>query len=281
MPKTEPPAPKLLTEASALISRSEAEFLLTHLLNVSRHELYLGPAIAARTASRFRRLVARTKAGEPVQYLTRSAPFLGFDVYVDHRVLIPRPETEELVVRALSRIRSGCKLQAVSRKLLALDFGAGSGCIAIALARAVPEMTIMAVDSSKAALAVATRNVSRYGLATRIRLLRARSFTERSLARLCGRLDLLVSNPPYVPTPRLARLEANVRREPRLALDGGQKGDNIVAMLLKHGPVLLKPGGLLAIEIDATHEAVVRALAPTAEVERDDAGRIRYAFLTK
>jgi release factor glutamine methyltransferase len=84
-----------------------------------------------------------------------------------------------------------------------------------------------------------------------------------------------------VPTPRLARLDRAVRREPRLALDGGPKGASIVAMLVTHGPALLAPGGLLAIEIDATHEAVVRKLAPGAEIERDLAGRIRYAFLRR
>jgi release factor glutamine methyltransferase len=246
-----------------------------------RHELYLGKAIAARTASRFRQLVARTKAGEPVQYLTRSAPFLGFDVSVDHRVLIPRPETEELVTRTLARLTSGRELQAASCGLTAVDYGTGSGCIAIALARALPEARVMAVDASKAALAVAAKNVASYGLAKRIRLTQAQSTEDRVLSRLAGRLDLLISNPPYVPTPRLARLDCAVRREPCLALDGGPKGANIVAMLVTRGPALLKPGGLLAVEIDDTHETIVRRLAPRAEIERDLAGRIRYAFLRK
>jgi release factor glutamine methyltransferase len=139
----------------------------------------------------------------------------------------------------------------------------------------------MAVDASRAALAVAAQNVARYGLTKRIRLAQARSTDELVLTRPRGRLDLIISNPPYVPTPRLARLQRNVRREPRLALDGGPKGANIIAMLLTHGPSLLRHGGLLAVEIDATHEAVVRKLAPDAEIERDLAGRIRYAFLRR
>ena len=252
-----------------------------HLLGTKRHGLYSELPVRTRTADRFRRLVARAQAGEPVQYLTGSAPFLNFDVRVDRRVLIPRPETEELVARAIARIRSGREPSAVSRKLLAVDYGTGSGCIAIALARTLPQARVLAVDASKAALAVAARNVSRYGLAGRIRLAQTRAPDEPVLARRRGRLDLLISNPPYVPTSRLARLDRNVRREPKLALDGGPKGANIVAMLLAHGPDLLKPGGLLAIEIDSTHEAVVRKLAPAAEIERDLAGRIRYAFLTR
>jgi release factor glutamine methyltransferase len=271
----------LLNEAAAVIERSEAEYLLMHLLRMPRHELYVGSSMPARMTSRFQRLVARAKAGEPVQYLTRSAPFLDFDVYVDRRVLVPRPETEELVARSIARLRSGRKPQATSRKLLIVDYGTGSGCIAIALARALSDARVLAVDASMAALAVAARNVDRYDLASRVRLAQARSVEERVLTRLRGRLDLLISNPPYVPTPRLARLHRAVRREPRLALDGGPKGASIVAMLLTRGPALLKPGGLLAMEIDATHEMVVRKLAPDAGIERDLAGRIRYAFLSR
>jgi release factor glutamine methyltransferase len=252
-----------------------------HVLRVRRHRLFIGMSVTAQAAARFRRLTARARQGEPVQYLVGSAPFLDFDVRVDSRVLIPRPETEELVMRTLARIRPGGKPQAGSRKLSAVDFGTGSGCMAIALARAFPEMDILAVDASRAALTVAARNVSEHGLARRIRLARADSLRERALTRLRGRLDLLISNPPYVPTSRLARLDKNVRREPRLALDGGPKGANIVAMLLEHGPVLLKPGGLMAIEIDATQAEVVRRLAASAEVEHDLAGRTRYVFMTR
>jgi release factor glutamine methyltransferase len=252
-----------------------------HLLGARRHDIYSGLTVPSRTADRFRRLVARAKAGEPVQYLTGSAPFLDFDVQVDRRVLIPRPETEELVARTLARLKSNVKRQKAKGEMRTLDYGTGSGCIAIALARALPEAKVLAVDASKAALAKAAQNVARYGLAGRVRLAQAQNLDEPVLTRLRGRLDLLISNPPYVPTSRLARLDRTVHREPKLALDGGPKGASIVAMLLALGPGLLKPGGLLAIEIDSTHEAVVRKLAPAGEIERDLAGRIRYAFLTK
>jgi len=273
-------ATELLKEATGPIGQSDAEYLLMHLLGARRHELHSGLPVASRTADRFHRLVARARAGEPVQYLTGSAPFIDFDVEVDRRVLIPRPETEELVSRTVTRIRSIREPPAVGRKLSVVDYGTGSGCIAIALARAFPAAEVLAVDASKAALAVTKLNVARYGLAKRIRLAQARSLDEPVLKRLRGRIDLLMSNPPYVPTSRLARLARSVRREPKLALDGGPKGASIVAMLLAHGPGLLKPGGLIAIEIDSTHAAVVRKLAPAAEIERDFAGRVRYAFLT-
>jgi len=274
-------AAALLKEATGLIPRSDAEYLLMHLLRLPRHELYLGSRITAKIASKFTGLLARARAGEPVQYLAGSAPFFDFEVRVDRRVLIPRPETEELVARAIARLRVGLRQQAPSRKLLAVDFGTGSGCIAIALARALPGVEVLAVDASKPALAVAGINVARFGFQQRIRLAQARTTDQPVLARLRGRLDLLISNPPYIPTARLARLVRSVGREPRLALDGGPKGANIVAMLLAQGPELLRPGGMLAIEIDATHGAVVRRLAPCAEIERDLADRTRYAFLCK
>ena len=274
-------AARLVKEAGHSIPRADAEYLMMHLLHAPRHGLYVGTGVATRIAGRFRRLVARARAGEPVQYLVRSAPFLDFEVRVDHRVLIPRPETEELVARVLAKLKSKAKSQKPNAETRMVDYGTGSGCIAIALARALPGTRVLAVDASKAALAVAARNVARYGLAKRVRMAQARAFDQPVLARLRGRVDLLISNPPYVPSPRLARLGGIVRREPRLALDGGPKGANIVAMLLTHGPGLLTRGGLLAIEIDATHEAAVRRLAPDAEVERDLAGRIRYAFLTR
>jgi release factor glutamine methyltransferase len=271
----------LLKETSRAIPRPDAEYLLMHLLGARRHELYSELPVPTRTADRFRRLVAHAEAGEPVQYLTRSAPFLDFDVHVDRRVLIPRPETEELVARTLARLKSEAKSQKPRAKTRAVDFGTGSGCIAIALARALPDARVLAVDASRAALAVAAQNVARLGLAGRVRLVQAQSLDDKVLSRLRGRIDLLIANPPYVPTSRLARLSRAVRREPRLALDGGPKGANIVAMLLTLGPDLLKPGGLLAVEIDSTHEAVVRRLVPNAEVEHDLAGKVRYAFVTR
>jgi release factor glutamine methyltransferase len=273
-------AAALLKSVRGTIPRADAEYLLMHVLKVPRHQLYLGQAIPARAASRFRQLVTGALDGEPVHYLTGCAPFLDFEVRVNRRVLIPRPETEELVARTTARLRSSLP-QPFNRKLLAVDFGTGSGCIAIAIARAFPKAQIMAVDASRPALNVAQQNVARLGVDARVRLGVASNLADPALSGLRGRLDLLMANPPYIPTPRLARLAPPVRREPQLALDGGPKGANIVAMLLTQGPSLLRPGGLLALEIDATHERVVRCLSPRAQVERDLAGRIRYAFLTK
>ena len=263
----------LLRSTGRQISRADAEFLLAHLLDVRRHELYLGAPVPTRTVRRFRRMVAAAAGGTPVQYLVHSAPFLDLDLHVDRRVLIPRPETEELVTRALGRLTP-------SPLPRFLDFGTGSGCIAIALARLVPNARVTAVDASAAALNVARLNARRCRVARRVRFIRARSLADPKLQRLAGRLDLVIANPPYVPSPRVARLPVSVRdHEPKLALDGGPKGTSIVAMLLEQGPRMVRPGGLLALEIDWSQGRTVRRLAPGASVERDLFGRTRYAFL--
>lgn len=268
---------ELLRKAARKVPRSDAEFLLAHLLGCRRHELYSGLGVPTKTARRFHSLAAKARSGAPVQYLTHSAPFLDLDLYVDRRVMIPRPETEELVARALTRLR-GPK-PAAGRRLL-VDFGTGSGCIAIALARSFPDSRVLAVDKSLTALAVARRNVLAYGLERRVKFIHARFLDDPVFARLNGRVDLVISNPPYVPARRLPRLPKRVRDyEPKMSLDGGPKGTNIVAMLLKHGPRLLKPRGLLAMEIDWSHGRFVRRLARSAEIEKDLSGRIRYAFL--
>ena len=270
-------AADLVSAVRTLIPRPDAEFLLMSLLRVTRHELYSGWPVPASCARRFARLARRAACGEPVQYLVKSAPFLDLDLLVDRRVLIPRPETEELVSRTIERSRGA----GGNKQLTIVDYGTGSACIAIALARAFPLARVLAVDASRPALAVARQNIQRYQLGRRIRLRQVDSLRASVFDRLRHRVDLLVSNPPYVPTRRLAQVSPAVRREPKPALDGGPKGTNIVEMLLADGPEMLSRGGLLAMEIDWSHGPLVRRLAPGAEIEPDLSGRTRYAFIRR
>lgn len=262
---------ELLRQARGRIGRADAEFLLLALLGLPRHELWLaGRTVPAATRARFARMLDRVAAGEPPQYVTGRAPFLDFEVRVDRRALIPRPETEELVLRALARRPDPSRV---------LDFGTGSGCIAIAVARRHPSARVLAVDISARALALARRNLLDHRLGRRVRLLRADSLTLPGPRR---RFDLVISNPPYIPSARLARLSPRVRdHEPHAALDGGPDGAKILTMLLDRGPDLLAPGGLLALEIDHSHAGALRRIAPGACVERDLAGRDRYLFLAR
>ena len=278
-------AAELVRDAGKSIPTEEAEFILGLLLRKKRHELYSDKAtVPARARRRFAELVLKARDGFPAQYLVHDAPFLDFSVYVDERVLIPRPETEELVLRAASRLGAGKRTPIASRQspILVVDYGTGSGCIAIALARMFPESRVLAVDSSGAALSVCRRNVRRRGIEARITPVRANSLDHPGISRISGRLDLLISNPPYVPTPRLEKLDPKVRNhEPLSALDGGPKGISILAMLLERGLEMLAAGGLLALEIDASQPRLLLKLAPDAVIERDLAGRPRYLFLKK
>jgi len=243
--------------------------------------------LPARTGQRFAALVERVRSGEPVQYVTGRAHFLDFSVRVDDRVLIPRPETEELVSRAAGRVGRDSVFGTRDSKdrgrrpLLFLDFGTGSGCIAIALARMFPAARVVAVDVSSAALRVCRLNAGMLGVAGRVRTICADRLDHPRLRPCRGRLSLLVSNPPYVPSDRIDKLDARVRSyEPRLALDGGPKGTSILTMILEKGPGMLAPGGLLAMEIDSTHPRRLKEYGPL-EIEKDLAGRPRYLFMRR
>lgn len=263
-----------LQRAARLIPREEAEFLLMGLLGLKRHELYLEDGqMDEEKAQVFRRMVRAAQKGAPVQYLVKQAPFLDLKLYVDERVFIPRPETEELVLRAAARVK---------KTGVIVDYGTGSGCIAIALARMFPKAEVWAVDISSQALAVAKKNVGRYRLNNRVRLVQAGRLGDGKLDAVRGRVELLISNPPYIPNERVDRLPVRVRDyEPRISLDGGFRGVEVVKMLITEGVELLAPEGVLALEIDQTQGEYVQGLLPEAEVEYDLGGKVRYVFYHK
>ena len=255
-------------------ARLDAELLLAHTLGWSRARVLaegrveLDPAQQARFAA----LVARRAALEPVAYLVGQREFYGLVFEVTPAVLVPRPETELLVERALDQARS------LPPDAQIADIGAGSGAIAVALAVHLPQARISAVDLSPEALAVAGRNAARHGVAGRVRLLQG-----DLLAPLDAPVDLLVSNPPYTV---LAEIDEGVRRhEPHLALDGGLDGLGLYRRLLAAAPPLLRPGGVVLLEIGATQAEAVSALArmhfPHARVtvEQDLAGRDRVVTI--
>lgn len=262
---------ELLRSAAGSVCRDEAEYLLTHLLGLKRHELYLGgSAVTDSQAAEFRASVCEAESGKPVQYITRSAAFLDLSLYVDERVFIPRPETELLVTRVFEMVDS---------LDLAVDFGTGSGCIAIALAQRYPKARIVAVDASPDALAVARLNAAGSGVDDRIDLVHATSLADPVFRRYARRLQLLVSNPPYIPSERIPELEPRVRdHEPVLALDGGPNGTSILLMIAKQGPRLLEPWGLLALELDPEQTRAMVHAVPGASIESDLAGRRRCLF---
>lgn len=271
----------LLRAAGLDSPRLEAELLLAHILGCERPWLHAhdDETLTPGQLETFRGLLDRRRARAPLAYLTGHKEFFGLDFEVSPAVLIPRPETELLVERALQEIRERAAGAAGgTRPLSVVDAGSGSGCIAVALAVHAPGARVVAVDLAAEALAVARRNARRHAVAGRIAFLQG-----DLLAPLSGPVDLVVSNPPYVSPGELrAAMPEVADYEPRLALDGGgPEGLDIVRRLLAMLPPRLRPGGAFFIEIGAGQGAAVRQMArrliPGARlaVEPDLAGRDR------
>lgn len=270
----------LLTGVGGRSPRLDAEVLLAHVLAAPRTHLiaHRDAPLSGEAARRYRDLVRRRIGGEPVAYLVGERAFYDLELAVDDRVLIPRPETELLVDEALDWCRrSGHRCRRIA------DVGTGSGALAVTLARYLPDARVWAVDRSPGALAVAARNVARYGLADRVFLV-----CGDLLAPLAGRLDLIVANLPYVPRERLAHLDAGVRDfEPREALDGGPDGLDIIRRLLPQAAERLAAPGLLLLEIDDGQGCAVEAAAGAAlpdaraSIHRDYAGLERMARIER
>lgn len=223
--------------------RLDAELLVAHALEIDRMRVILDadrPLAGAELAA-LRDLVKRRRSFEPIAYLRGEREFYGLRFRVDKRVLVPRPDTETLVDAALARSTH------VSMSMRQLDLCTGSGCVAIAMARQRPTSRVHASDVSRDALAVARDNAQRLG-AYNV------AFFECDLfgAFAGKRFDVITANPPYIATAELATLMPDVRdHEPRLALDGGADGLDLVRRIVAEAPEHLGEGGLLAIEIGA------------------------------
>lgn len=221
-----------------------------------RHEWVLAhpeESLNQEYVTRFLDLLGRAETGEPLAYLTGQREFFGLTFHISPEVLIPRPETEELVEAVLewSSSRQGSPLQIV-------DVGAGSGAIGVTLAAKLPSALVVACDVSFAALSVARENAERHGVAQRMR------FVHTSLLHgLTGPFDIIVSNPPYVDKVILPELEVS-RWEPHIALDGGSDGMDVIRELLDQAPSRLAPDGLLMMEIGYDQWAQVEALCREA-----------------
>lgn len=244
--------------------RLDAEVLLAHARGCERIELYTAfEEIADEPLrQRFRALVRQRAEGVPVAYLAGRREFFSLTFEVTRDVLIPRPETEQLVVRALDVARarpSGGPIDVV-------DVGTGSGILAICLAKHLPDCRVTALDVSSGALEVAARNAARHQVEERIELTESDLFAALPADR---QFDFIVSNPPYVKTAELAEAAVGVRKyEPRIALDGGEQGLDVYRRLIPEVPRRLRPGGWFFAEIGAAVAAdVERLIASTAGLE--------------
>jgi release factor glutamine methyltransferase len=253
--------------------RLDAELLLAHALGCDRLRLYVEfeKPVTPEERGAFRALVRR-RAEErvPVAYLTGAREFWSLPLTVTPDVLIPRPDTETLIDAVLARLPDR------QAEISVLDLGTGSGAIALALARELPRARLTASDISTAALAVARKNAEALGLAERVRFLAGDGF-----APVAGeRFDAIVSNPPYLAEAEAAGLAPELRHEPALALFAPGDGTALLHRIAAEAGALLRPGGLLALELAPPQaEGVTQSLATAGFGQivehRDLAGRVR------
>jgi release factor glutamine methyltransferase len=261
--------------------RLDAELLLAHVLGVNRAAILTWPdrPLTPKQLTRYRNLVLRRAAREPLAYIVGHREFYDLDFVVDARALIPRPETELLVEHALRTARritpeAGTPLQLA-------DVGSGSGAIAVTLAVHLPQATIYALDDSAEALALTTENARRHRVADRVHPLQG-----DLLSPLPQPVDVITANLPYVATTEWEELPPEIRiHEPRAALDGGPDGLALIRRLLAMASPHMRPGGALLLEIGASQGGAVTALArqhlPQARVQvyQDLAGLDRLVLI--
>jgi release factor glutamine methyltransferase len=308
---------QLLSQATAVLTtngipnpRLDAEVLLAHALGLTRAGLYarLQDVILEADVRRFHQLLYRRQRREPLQYITGGQEFWSLEFKVTPDVLIPRPETELIVEVALQLLSQHSEVgewgSGVSRKeenqksngkgqkskinssaIRILDVGTGSGCVAIALAKELPEAEMWATDVSSTSLAVAQENAQRHGVADRVHFLQGDLFFP--LHSLDLTFDLIISNPPYIADDDIPTLQPEVSKwEPRGALDGGHDGLDFYRRLLGEGPQYLHSGGWLVMEIGHGQQSEVLRLARqqptlTAACDLDYEGRARIVRAQK
>jgi len=264
--------------------RLQAELLLAHVLKLPRMKLYLNfeRVLTDSETNSFRELVKRRAQREPLQHITGSTSFCGFEIAVNRHVLVPRPETEVLAELGWQFLGRADLPVGQGNEKTALDFGTGSGCIAIALAAKAPAAKILAIDVSPEALEIAKQNAAKNNVADRIEFLQG-----DSLQSLVGRVtpgapfaepaerrarsdapypaqdavtfDLIISNPPYIPTAEIATLEPEVRDyDPRGALDGGRDGLDFYRRFAAEARPFLKRGGKIMLEFGDGQAAAIQ-----------------------
>ena len=270
---------EFLTKKGVDSPRLQTELLLAHVLKLPRMKLYLNfeRALSEVELESVRELVKRRGQREPLQHIIGSTSFCGLEIAVNRHVLVPRPETELLAengwefLQKLSTARlarAGSETDAPT----VLDFGTGSGCVALALAVKCPTASVAALDASAEALVVANQNAVRNQVADRIKFLHGDGFAALPAGT---RFDLIISNPPYIPSAEIETLQPEVRNfDPHAALDGGADGLDFYRRLATEAATFLKPDGKIMLEFGDGQAADVKqtfeAQSWIAEAIRED-----------
>lgn len=261
----------------------EARWLIEHALGLTSSSQLVDRArpVNPREMARVDEYVNRRAAREPLQYILGTQEFCGLEFEVNPAVLIPRPETELLVQEVMRRLPQGVRSTVV-------EVGTGSGCVAVTLARAVPDARIVATDLSSQALDTARRNARRHGVETTISWLEGDLLSPLAGLNCHGIVTAIMSNPPYVREADWSGLQPEVSRfEPRMALVAGKRGTEFHERLLDEAVSYLAPGGLLAVEVGQGQSAHVCAIIETmpayqrAEIVPDEAGIDRIVLVER
>lgn len=231
--------------------RLDAEILLAHVLGWRRLNLYVDAEkkLPLKSVLRFEELITRRLKKIPVAYLTGTRDFMGLSFAVNEKVLIPRPETEILAELV------GEYLRELGGEVNFADLGTGSGAIAVSILKFVKNARACAVDISAEALEVAKFNAQKFHVEDRIEF-----FCGDLFAPLNGKFHAIISNPPYIPTGELENLQAEVKSEPKIALDGGGDGLEFYRRIISEAPRFLVSGGLLAVEVGINQATAVKSL---------------------
>ena len=257
-----------LSAAGIDSARVDAELLLAHVLDVPRSRLILDPPVDVFAAARFADLLDRRASREPLQHLTGTAPFRHLELAVGPGVFVPRPETELLVDAVLPALRPGC---------VVVDLCSGSGALALAIASEVAGVEVWAVERSPDALDWLERNAR----TSAVRVVPGDVTDETLLSELDATVDVVVSNPPYVPASTAVAPE--VHADPAEAVFGGADGLALIPAVIRCAARLLRGGGVLAVEHDDAHGTIVPELLRadgrwTAIIDhRDLSDRPRFA----
>ena len=221
--------------------RLDAEILLAHACNCQRIQLYtqFNETLSDTVRGAMRELVQRRSKAEPVAYLVGQREFFSLSFRVTHDVLIPRPDTETLVMEVLDGVK-GLNAPKI------LDLCTGSGCVAIAIAKNCKSAQIIATDISASAIAIAQENTAKHQVSDRVELLESDLFASIAPG---SKFDVIAGNPPYIPSDEIDQLDADVsKHEPRLALDGGPDGLSVLRRIIDDAPRFAAPNALLLLE---------------------------------
>ncbi len=264
--------------------RLQIELLLEHVLKLPRLELYLNfeRPVTEQETEVLRECVRRRGLREPLQHILGTTSFCGMEIKVGPEALVPRPETELLAELAWKRLwKRNETLDGVLPAML--EIGVGTGCISLAVAANAPEARLTAVDCSKTALELARENTMFHNLQDRVALIESDGFSGLADG---AEFDLIVSNPPYIPSAEIETLAPEVRdHDPRTALDGGEDGMDFFRMLAEHGAIWLRPTGAMMLEFgDGQAAALTEIFANCGwivdAVERDLSNRERFIIVS-